>query len=531
MAQIGERNWRVVASYMQKMERLRKGWKLRGDVPRKTGRMKGEALMKKWKIAVFCCCIWLLLVAAASANSWGLRGELLDKVSDTNTWNDYTVVGTQAGDAAIMGSQYHNVLMRIEDGELVTYPTAVYQPGSEREDAVRFETKGDALILTYGKSTVTEQYVFSPCEYGVCLTGADIGEFHMELVDEDGWQRFKAVDATGEAYLRWTPKLGEFHIDLFPRTVKEVKHLNSMLAALDSGSLLFMGKGAYRSNIGKGTAPVYSAPYGEAAWRAGKGKAAVGLRGEFIVHHTLLGDDGEAYTCIQYDVSERTQRIGYVRSSDIGEKYSSVYQEQWIAVDVIAQCDTYLTDDPAISQYPQFTVPAGTQLRCMATYDDVYAYVGGEVKNGKFVDGGEIVWGFVPLNALDIDPDGNCARVAAPEAMARLEGAWRFYAGGNQAQDTLIFYPDGTYEGINPGRKDEDRIDTGTYAVTLYHPDSNLYWNNPPYELTLVNADGRVNMKGLSFDEDEGEEIFSLTNWEGSGGYQRIREDDAEGNG
>ena len=30
----------------------------------------------------------------------------------------------------------------------------------------------------------------------------------------------------------------------------------------------------------KGTAAVYSAPYGQSAWRAGKGKAAVGLNGD-----------------------------------------------------------------------------------------------------------------------------------------------------------------------------------------------------------------------------------------------------------
>lgn len=486
--------------------------------------------MKRRKIAVLCCCALMLLVATASANSWGLRGELLDRVSDNNAWKDYAIIGKQAGDAAIMGSRYHNALMWVRDGELAVYPTAVYQPGSEREDSVRLEAKGDDLILFYGKTTVAERYVFSPCEYGVCLTEVDIGEFHMELIDEDGWQRFKAYDATGEAYLGWTPLLSEFHIELFPRTIEDVKHRNGMLSALDSGARLFMGDGRYCSNVGAGTAPVYSAPYGEAAWRAGKGKAAVGLRGDFVVRHTLMGDDGTAYACIQYDVSERTQRIGYVRLEDIGLTYNSEAQDERIAVDVIARRDTYLTDDPDVSQYPQFTVPVGTQLRCMATYDDEYAYVSGEVKNGKFVDGGAIVWGFVPIDALDIDPDGNGARMIVPEAMERLEGTWWYYAGGSQAQETLIFYPDGTYQGVNPG-KGEERISTGTYTVTAYNPGCNLYWNDPPYELTLADADGRVNIKGLSFGEDEGEEIFSLTNWEGSGGYRRIQEDEEEGNG
>ena len=43
-----------------------------------------------------------LLCETASANSWGLKGELLDLVSDTDRWNDYTTLGKQAETAAVM---------------------------------------------------------------------------------------------------------------------------------------------------------------------------------------------------------------------------------------------------------------------------------------------------------------------------------------------------------------------------------------------------------------------------------------------
>ena len=483
--------------------------------------------MKRTMLAALMC--WMLLgicfFIPASANSWGLRGGLLDKVSDVNTWNDYSAICKQAGDAAVMGSRYHNALMLVEDGELRVYTTAVYQPGSPLADAVSLERQGDALILAYDKSGKAEQYVFSPCEYGFCLTGATIGDFHLELINENGWQRFRAFDAEGESYLRWIPYLKDFNIELFPRSTEEVRHLNEMLAALDSGAVVFSGEGLHRSNVGNGTAPVYAAPFGESAWRAGKGKAAVGLRGEFWVLGTYIGEDGEAYTCIRYDVSERTQRIGYVRSSAIGEASGGRLRDDMIKVDVIARRDTYLTDDPDVSQYPQLQVPEGTQLTCMAIYDDEYAYVGGEEKNGKFVDGGGIVWGFVPLADLDIDPNGNHARHIQPDAMARLEGAWQFYAGGNQAQDRLIFYPDGTYQGMYITEDDPKwDIDTGTYIVTAYNPACKLYCDNPPYEIMLMDEDGTVNIKGLSFGEYEGAETFSLTFWEGGGGYMRIQE-------
>ena len=492
--------------------------------------------MKHMKTACSIVLISILLILvfsiSASANSWGLRGDLLDKVSAVNTWNDYSTICKQAGDAAVMGSRYHNALMLVEDGELKVYTTAVHQPGSPRDDVVGIEKNGDALILAYGKYGKGERYVFKNCEYGYCLTDVMVGEFRMELVNEDGWQRFKAYDAYDESYLSWVPYLSQFNIELFPRSVDEVKHLNYMLAVLESGSQVLPEDGLYRSNVGKGTAPVYSAPFGNAAWRAGKGKASVGLKGDFWTLKTFAGSDGEAYTLIKYDVSERTQRFGYVRSKDIKEEYDFEIQDDLINVDLVARRDTYLTDDPDVSQYPQFKVPEGTQFKCMATYDDEYAYVSAEVKDGKFVDGGQIVWGFVPLADLDVDPAGNYYGEVQPDAMIRLEGEWQFYAGGNQAQDKLIFYPDGTYQGVYAKGDDlGDEVDTGMYTVRAHNPDCNLYWNDPPYELTLMDEDGTVNIKGLSFGEQDGEETFSLTFWEGGGGYVRIKESEDGGNG
>jgi len=120
----------------------------------------------KQKLAILTVLILLCMTGTASANSWGLRGDLLDKVSDVNTWNDYSTICKQAGDVAVMGSRYHNALMLAEDDDLKVYTTAVYQPGSSREDVVSIEKNGDALILAYGKYGKAERYVFTTCEYG-----------------------------------------------------------------------------------------------------------------------------------------------------------------------------------------------------------------------------------------------------------------------------------------------------------------------------------------------------------------------------
>ena len=51
-----------------------------------------------------------------------------------------------------------------------------------------------------------------------------------------------------------------------------------------------------------------------------------------------------------------------------------------------------------------------------------------------------------------------------------------------------------------------------------YNAFSNLYWNDPPYEIVFLPEGYMPNIKGLTLDE----EGFSLTNWEGGGGYSRI---------
>ncbi|MGN0747316.1 MAG: hypothetical protein ACI4ML_11615, partial [Aristaeellaceae bacterium] len=88
-------------------------------------------------------------------------------------------------------------------------------------------------------------------------------------------------------------------------------------------------------------------------------------------------------------------------------------------------------------------------------------------------------------------------------------------AGGSMAADYLTLYADGTWLGQNGAE-----IIHGFWYVTDYNPNWNLYWNDPPYEITLMNDDGTVNVKGLSLNIDG----FSLTNWEGGGGYVRVEE-------
>ena len=105
--------------------------------------------------AAVLCVASLIAAAPVSANSWGLKGALYRAVASTRTWDDYSVVGGQGEDFALMGARYHNALFYAEDNaHLQVYHTAVWQP----EDHVRqsIQQTDDGLILSAG----SERYTF-----------------------------------------------------------------------------------------------------------------------------------------------------------------------------------------------------------------------------------------------------------------------------------------------------------------------------------------------------------------------------------
>lgn len=86
----------------------------------------------------------------------------------------------------------------------------------------------------------------------------------------------------------------------------------------------------------------------------------------------------------------------------------------------------------------------------------------------------------------------------------------------------------GTYEGANLNYDDNGKEDgytpdhTGTWYVTRYNTFRDKYWYPVDYEITLIQENDYVNVKGLKLDDNG----FSLLDWEGSGGYERTLNDD-----
>jgi len=469
------------------------------------------------------CWIWMLCALLlcsgqpALANSWGLTGDLLDLVSDTKQWNDYTTLCNQADDAAVMHSRYHNVLMIAGDGGLQTYTKAVYQPEESKQKPVltRNET---GLSLRYGDNL---WFSFREEESGFVLHSAQADGLSIRP-NTDGYGYLCTDEYGTTAILSAEILLDHFNIRLFPRTINEVRHLNLMRASLRSGEAC-LGTAHPLKNIGKDTVPVYSAPFGKSAWRAAKGKAAVSLKGELWQLRGWRNPDGGEYWCIRYDVSPRTQRIGWIEREHIDGKNAAEWPESSLLsaqVEVIQE--TWLTDDPDVSQYAQFTLPVGAQLTCMGTYDMNYAYVSAEVHNGKLADGGEIVWGFVPLR--DVQMSGHSGSRPEKTVMELMAGEWWFEAGGLGIADELTLGADGRYEGSSG----EEYACSGSWKVLAYNAASGLYWNDPAYEIIFCGDDGTAHVYGLSFEGD----TFSLTDWEGGGGYRRVVDAaQPEGNG
>ena len=491
-----------------------------------------KKLVLRWVLLVILLC---LAVSPALANSWGLKGDLLSVVMEDGRWDDYSTLCNQQGDFAVMGSRYHNVLMQYKDGGLLTYPLAVWQETDKLDvlsPKLEWNAADQLLTLSYGSGEV---YVFA-LDYE--LDQYDIADA-LVYAEKDGLgfnrDGYGFTVSDGETVVYWQRNvlLKDFNIKLFPRSIQEVQHLNRMYALLNSG-IQEMDDGASSVNIGTGTVPVYSAPFGESAWRAGKGKAAVGLSGQHWRMGEYINDQGEAYTRIRYEVSERTQRIGYVRTADLNSIPIQANLFDTIHVPLEAQSDTWLTDDPRVSQYQQFYVPPGMPFICMGTYGMDYAWVAAKAKNNSFVDGGQIVkdgdqivWGYVPLRDLTISSEDFLRTTIEWDVMARFAGHWVFAAGGVAVEDHLMLYADGTWEGYT------DELTGGTWQITRYDPADGLYWADVPYEVTFFRDYGSV--RTLGFQPHEDGSSFSLLYWEGSGGYERLNEPfdpaDAGGNG
>ena len=254
--------------------------------------------------------------------------------------------------------------------------------------------------------------------------------------------------------------------------------------------------------------------------RFADGKASVDLRSPF----TLLGftPDGE-WALISYEISAQASRIGYIN----GELLDGLSQRSTLSLaslPVLVTQDTYLTDDPDVSQAARMQLKAGDSATLLALHGPWYAYVETMLE-------GQAVRGFVPRACL------RCPALTeeAPEAAARLVGEWEFIGGGEMLGDYVNFQSDGRAAAnwVPPAEmeklSDAEREEYGepgwaTYQVyQCTERETANYWSGCEYILVIRNDAGYiVGLYGLIFNTaEDGRESFALYFGEGGGNYAR----------
>lgn len=459
--------------------------------------------MKKILAMTAVCILLLTMTTGALANQWGLRGGVLDIIYDDDAYDDYNAdadngnkkVGGRNVNQAILSNRYHSQLICAvrEDDNWVAEAVstvAVYQPGDDR--AVRPELRhlaGGGISLSYGGKEV---YVFARHDGEYCLqrvlfdesssygdslmwTGSDYSYFQA------GQQNSR--QPIGDALWKTDMlTLAEFNITQLPRSMADVRRMNTVTEALmRSGGRLNVQETWPGEKKARKLA-VFTAP-DEDSYRASNGKASVSTGGEI----RLLGEIS-GWTMIEYEVSLRTSRIGFVPASLMQVPTPVPAAAEPVAL--VTARDTFLTDDPHVSQYGQAALPAGTKVQGLALCGSFYALV-------SYEGAGRSFWGFVPLRDLALAGDQT-----RWDVMDLMIGKWSLKSGNSPLTGFLVLSSDGTMKCV---QRDESGIwltqTDARWRVTNCPLDA-AYQNYPLYEMTVTQEDGSVIRFGLSLDED-----------------------------
>lgn len=486
--------------------------------------------MKKLLLMTMSCLLILSLGASALANGWGLIGGIYDIVSDDDRYEGYGAVADdgnkrQAGghaNHAVLQNRYHAVLIAAlrEDGRWTAEnisTTAVFQPGQIPEGFPKYPTlehKDSGFILSYGDEEVYTFLRDEDARYTLHRADFKQNDWYTNSLMEQPEGMLFWQSGPGEIFVPvgdalWETSaitLEEFNIAQMPRSLAEVRNINHVSAVLWSETPVMTPIAALEGTKNGRTLPVYSAPKQPApapdAFRAADGKAAVSLKADVQVYGVENG-----WTLISYEVSPRTSRFGYIEGD-----YADGRALEWHSVALVAAADTFLTDDPFVSQYAQVRIDKGMALTGLAKCGEYYAYC-------EFPLGGKVYRGFVPLKDLTTKYDHGMSLTyqiedgTAPlmadvrwDVMDALVGKW------DAGSERLILFTGGNYSNHIPGDGTRYR-EAGSFRV--YDGENNSYellisLEGTPegaeperrHVLTL-NDDGTITVDGVVYHRDE----------------------------
>lgn len=489
--------------------------------------------MKKFLLIAMSCLLLVSLASPALANGWGLKGGIYDIVSDDDRYDGYTAAADdgnreQSGrhvNHAVMQSRYHAVLIAAvrEDGRWTAETvstTAVFQPGKIPEGFPPVPTLSHldegGFTLSYGEKEV---YTFLRDEDGEYY-------LHRAKLQQDEWYRNVLLwqpegmllwqDGPGDAFVPvgdalWETAsitLDEFNIAQMPRTMAEVRNISLISGHLTPPHAQPLTAIATLEGSANGrTLPVYAAP-DAASFRAAEGKASVSLKGDVTVYGV---EDG--WTLISYEVSPRTSRFGYIEGD-----YADGKALEWCPTALVAAADTFLTDDPFVSQYAQVQIPKGMELTGLAQCGEYYAYC-------EFTLEGTVCRGFVPMKDLTTKydegmslstqvEDGTAPLMADVrwDVMDALVGKWDPASGGTGGR--LILFSNGGYRSHVPGDASRNQEvgnfrvydgENGAYEllISLEALPAGVEGGHDRYYTLTLNDDGTITLDGVVYRRNE----------------------------
>ena len=467
--------------------------------------------MKKLRMLLILCLTLAVTLPAASANSWNLSGQLLAMVEQTHDYDDYYAMVSDYNRKAatthtILTSRYHNQLVAVDevkDGwkDAIFSTTAVYQPSEQSTSGKPKLTRiKNGFELAYPKVKELYRFEYISNDWGemaYTLMYAKMGSVEIERKES---YRYLVTQGTDSAVWAVEVTLENFNIHNMPkRGPDDVRRINEANEGLQYLAYLYPQVVSGQTS-GKKSYAVYSAP-DTSSYRAAKGKASVGTGDDYKLYLTV-GD----WSLIEYRVSLRTSRFGWAQLGNHGDETTN----EIVHVPMLTVFDTYLTDDPNVSEYHQAELPAGTKLTALS-HPDGWAYIYVEAT----VDG-KITRGFVPQRDVVFDD------VELPDEEAKLVGSWQMEAGGEFWDYYLRLDADGKFyssdcDGAQPYH--------GTWSVVQTPADSNLYWRGDIPTIVFRCVNGTVYRYGVEVSDDyevtEGDYCRSMSfiTCEGGTGY------------
>ena len=444
--------------------------------------------MKKLRILFVLSLLMALTLPAASANSWNLNGQLLAMVEQTNDYDDYYAMVSDYNRKAatthtILTSRYHNQLVAVDevkDGwkDAIFSTTAVYQPSEQSTSGKPKLTRiKNGFELAYPKVKELYRFEYISNDWGemaYTLMYAKMGSVEIERKES---YRYLVTQGTDSAMWAVEVTLENFNIHNMPkRGPDDVRRINEANEGLQYFACLYPEVVSGQKS-GKKSYAVYSAP-DTSSYRAAKGKASVSTGDDYNLYLTV-GD----WSLIEYRVSLRTSRFGWAQLGNHGDETT----EDLVRVPMLTAYDTYLTDDPNVSEYHQAELPAGTKLTALS-HPNGWAYIYVEAT----VDG-KITRGFVPQRDVVFDD------VELPDEEAKLVGSWQMEAGGEFWDYYLRLDADGKFYGSD---SDGAQPYHGTWNVVQTPADSNLYWRGDIPTIVFRCVNGTVYRYGVEVSDD-----------------------------